>query len=157
VALFLRRAGCESSLDDGAWKVLLDHSWPGDVRELKSVALSLASRGAPKLVALDVIEEMADDRIEAPGNASRTYSAQHDRWERDALFRAFIAGSRSWSVAAKALEISYSAIRAKVRRLGLEGCASEPVPPPADSRKLELGFMNLEGGDSERKSRAPQE
>lgn len=113
-----RRGTRELTLSADAIGALQDYSWPGNIRELRNVLerASLYSDG-PQIRRKDLLfEPVAHSPNEGVGSEG---GWSLEAAERQHIGRALVAAGGRMEAAARSLEISKSALYAKVKRLGL--------------------------------------
>ncbi|MFZ0889672.1 MAG: sigma-54 dependent transcriptional regulator [Candidatus Binataceae bacterium] len=122
-----------------AIEVLLDYSWPGNVRQLESaieraILLCEDDRIMPRDLPDEVLarkhpvkgaERARADRFEIP-----TEGIDFEKFERDLILQAMERADWVIAKAAKLLGMSYRTLQYRLEKFGLR--KPEPKPPPAD-------------------------
>jgi len=117
------------SLSPRALRMLLDYSWPGNIRELenavkKIVALGAENLGLPELVAepVDVRTEVTELRSYSLKAAARAASREA---EREMILEALARTRWNRKRAAQELQISYKSLLYKLKQIGLPDSRTE--------------------------------
>src|ERR1700735_470447 len=117
------------SLSPRALRMLLDYSWPGNIRELenavkKIVALGAENLGLPELVAerVEVRTEATDLRNYSLKAAARAASREA---EREMILEALARTRWNRKRAAQELQISYKSLLYKLKQIGLPDSRTE--------------------------------
>ena len=74
---FLRRLGHEKSLSPRAKEKLLEHSWPGNIRELKQAILRAATLSETNQIESELFQFSTDAKSELPSVGYRTELVGH--------------------------------------------------------------------------------
>jgi two-component system response regulator AtoC len=112
------------SLSPRTLRVLLDHSWPGNIRELENVVKKIVALGDGDLATTELAAVPAAPKMEV--RESRGYSlkaaakAASREAERELILRAL--GHTRWNRkrAAQELQISYKSLLYKLKQIGVE-------------------------------------
>ena len=129
LARLARRSQVEvPTLDAEATRILAGYSYPGNVRELENIlerALTLCS--GSRIRSLDIAVRQstpsAASAASMPGNApigDGALDEQVEHIERDAIVRALEQTRYNKTAAAKALGITFRALRYRIKKLGIE-------------------------------------
>jgi two-component system response regulator AtoC len=117
------------SLSPRALRMLLDYSWPGNIRELenavkKIVALGAENLGLPELVAepVEVRTEVTEMRSYSLKAAARAASREA---EREMILEALARTRWNRKRAAQELQISYKSLLYKLKQIGLPDSRTE--------------------------------
>jgi len=117
------------SLSPRALRMLLDYSWPGNIRELenavkKIVALGAENLGLPELVAerVEVRSESTELRSYSLKAAARAASREA---EREMILEALARTRWNRKRAAQELQISYKSLLYKLKQIGLPDSRTE--------------------------------
>jgi two-component system response regulator AtoC len=117
------------SLSPRALRMLLDYSWPGNIRELenavkKIVALGAENLGLPELVAepVEVRTEVTELRSYSLKAAARAASREA---EREMILEALARTRWNRKRAAQELQISYKSLLYKLKQIGLPDSRTE--------------------------------
>jgi two-component system response regulator HupR/HoxA len=141
-----RRMGrAQPRVTDAAWRALEKHAWPGNVRELSNLMERLAIYQAGREIDpddLDLPPSLGDEtvdrmesRAEPPGRASAPSGTSageirldvpdtgttFDSLEKSILAQMLTRHGGNQSAAARALGLSESTLRSRLKRLGLKG------------------------------------
>ena len=112
------------SLSPRTLRVLLDHSWPGNIRELENVVKKIVALGDGHLATTELAAVPAPPKMEV--RESRGYSlkaaakAASREAERELILRAL--GHTRWNRkrAAQELQISYKSLLYKLKQIGVQ-------------------------------------
>ena len=111
------------SLSPRALRMLLDYSWPGNIRELENAVKKIVALGAENLALPDLVAEPAEIRTEV--NETRSYSlkaaarAASREAEREMILEALARTRWNRKRAAQELQISYKSLLYKLKQIGL--------------------------------------
>jgi len=136
--------GESPGLGVGALEVLRRYDWPGNVRELENLMMrmvALAPRteiredDIPPEYWLPTLNQVADDFVARPEGKSNLFYLATQQFQRY-LIRLMIARSHgNKRLAARALGISYTTLKDKLREVGeVDGEEAEQVPARASQR-----------------------
>ena len=110
------------TLDADALRILGSYSYPGNVRELENIlerALTLCSGG--HITAADIaVRNSATPPLAAAGLGDGALDQRVEHIERDAIVKALEQNRYNKTAAAKALGISFRALRYRIKKLGIE-------------------------------------
>jgi two-component system, NtrC family, response regulator AtoC len=112
------------SLSPRTLRMLLDHSWPGNIRELENVVKKIVALGDGNLAIAELATAPAPPRMEV--REHRRYSlkaaakAASREAERELILRAL--GHTRWNRkrAAQELQISYKSLLYKLKQIGVQ-------------------------------------
>jgi len=108
-------------LSRGAMQRLCEHDFPGNVRELENIlerAMTLSNAGQ---IDVSDLQLRADDDETAPhAGGDTTLGSQLEEIERDAIVKALEQARYNKTAAAKALGMSFRALRYRIKKLGIE-------------------------------------
>ena len=102
----------------------LDHSWPGNIRELENVVKKVVALGDEQLAVSDLAPAPSESRTAIAG--ARTHSlkaaarAASRETERDLILKALERTRWNRKRAAQELQISYKSLLYKLKQIGLE-------------------------------------
>ncbi|MEM7282618.1 MAG: sigma-54 dependent transcriptional regulator [Pseudomonadota bacterium] len=118
------------SLNDSARQALNGYAFPGNVRELENIlerALTLCEAGAIDVSDIQLRSDTGDVEPTEPVTASITQqvsedslNSQLDDVQREAILKALEENKYNKTATAKALGISFRALRYRIKKLGLE-------------------------------------
>lgn len=117
------------SLSPRALRMLLDYSWPGNIRELENAVKKIVALGAENLALPDLVAEPAELRTEV--NETRSYSlkaaarAASREAEREMILEALARTRWNRKRAAQELQISYKSLLYKLKQIGLPDSRTE--------------------------------
>jgi two-component system, NtrC family, response regulator AtoC len=117
------------SLSPRALRMLLDYSWPGNIRELENAVKKIVALGAENLALPDLVAEPAEIRTEV--NETRCYSlkaaarAASREAEREMILEALARTRWNRKRAAQELQISYKSLLYKLKQIGLPDSRTE--------------------------------
>ena len=117
------------SLSPRALRMLLDYSWPGNIRELENAVKKIVALGAENLALPDLVAEPAEIRTEV--NETRSYSlkaaarAASREAEREMILEALARTRWNRKRAAQELQISYKSLLYKLKQIGLPDSRTE--------------------------------
>ena len=117
------------SLSPRALRMLLDYSWPGNIRELENAVKKIVALGAENLAIPDLVAEPVEIRVEAI--ESRSYSlkaaarAASRVAEREMILEALARTRWNRKRAAQELQISYKSLLYKLKQIGLPDSRTE--------------------------------
>jgi len=114
--LFTKQAGREVRLAPSVRERLLQHGWPGNVREMRSVLQKLVVAARP-----DGIVTPRDLPALEGDHAPADYLAERDAGEKRRILKALEQARFIKTDAAKLLRISRTTLVGKMKRLGIEG------------------------------------
>jgi two-component system, NtrC family, response regulator AtoC len=105
-------------------RMLLDHSWPGNIRELENVVKKIVALGEEHLT----LSELTAAPVERPAEVSepRAYSlkqaarAASREAERDLILKALEHTRWNRKRAAQELQISYKSLLYKLKQIGVQ-------------------------------------
>jgi two-component system response regulator AtoC len=109
--------------------MLLDYSWPGNIRELENAVKKIVALGAENLALPDLVAEPAEIRTEV--NETRSYSlkaaarAASREAEREMILEALARTRWNRKRAAQELQISYKSLLYKLKQIGLPDSRTE--------------------------------
>src|ERR1700723_990289 len=112
------------SLSPRALRMLLDYSWPGNIRELENAVKKIVALGAENLAIPDLVAEPVEVRTESTG--LRSYSlkaaarAASREAEREMILEALARTRWNRKRAAQELQISYKSLLYKLKQIGFE-------------------------------------
>src|SRR5277367_220382 len=111
------------SLSPRTVRMLLDHSWPGNIRELENVVKKIIALGDEHLAVSELSTATPEPRVNAP--ASRGYSlkaasrAASRKAERELILKALAHTRWNRKRAARELQISYKSLLYKLKQIGV--------------------------------------
>ena len=117
------------SLSPRALRMLLDYSWPGNIRELENAVRKTVALGAENLAMPELVAERVEVRAEAV--EARSYSlkgaarAASREAEREMILEALARTRWNRKRAAQELQISYKSLLYKLKQIGLPGSGTE--------------------------------
>jgi DNA-binding NtrC family response regulator len=117
------------SLSPRALRMLLDYSWPGNIRELENAVKKIVALGAENLELPDLIAEPLEIRTEV--SEARSYSlkaaarAASREAEREMILEALARTRWNRKRAAQELQISYKSLLYKLKQIGLPDSRTE--------------------------------
>ena len=117
------------SLSPRALRMLLDYSWPGNIRELENAVKKIVALGAENLALPDLVAEPTEIRTEV--NETRNYSlkaaarAASREAEREMILEALARTRWNRKRAAQELQISYKSLLYKLKQIGLPDSRTE--------------------------------
>ncbi|MGA2901184.1 MAG: sigma 54-interacting transcriptional regulator [Candidatus Acidiferrales bacterium] len=134
VESFLTRYAAEfgrprPSLSPRALRMLLDYSWPGNIRELENAVKKIVALGAENLALPDLVAEPVETRTEV--SETRSYSlkaaarAASREAEREMILEALARTRWNRKRAAQELQISYKSLLYKLKQIGLPDSRTE--------------------------------
>jgi two-component system, NtrC family, response regulator AtoC len=117
------------SLGPRTMRMLMDHSWPGNIRELENVVKNVVALGDEQLA----LSELTATPIERPAEISepRTYSlkqaarAASREAERELILKALEHTRWNRKRAAQELQISYKSLLYKLKQIGVQDSEAE--------------------------------
>lgn len=110
------------AVDDAARRLILHHSWPGNVRQLENaLERAMVVCDGRVLTVEDLPNEVAQRPSAPPVPGDLSIPRQTEALERRLIERALKESNGNKAAAARALEISYKALLYKVREFGLDG------------------------------------
>jgi two-component system, NtrC family, response regulator AtoC len=117
------------SLGPRTMRMLMDHSWPGNIRELENVVKKVVALGDEQLA----LSELTATPIERPAEISepRTYSlkqaarAASREAERELILKALEHTRWNRKRAAQELQISYKSLLYKLKQIGVQDSETE--------------------------------
>jgi len=110
------------TVDDAARRLILHHSWPGNVRQLENaLERAMVVCDGRVLTVEDLPNEVAHRPSTPPAQGDLSIPRQTEALERRLIERALKESNGNKAAAARALEISYKALLYKVREFGLDG------------------------------------
>jgi two-component system, NtrC family, response regulator AtoC len=136
----------EPDLTPETMDLLMRHDWPGNVRELENVARKMVALGNERLMAHDLLtREALENGGPVPARTSR--KPEHDgqslkeasreasrHAERELILKQLQRTHWNRKRTAKDLQISYKALRYKLKQLGLEGSDDSEEAPSGDGK-----------------------
>ena len=117
------------SLSPRALRMLLDYSWPGNIRELENAVKKIVALGAENLALPNLVAEPIETRIEV--SETRSYSlkaaarAASREAEREMILEALARTRWNRKRAAQELQISYKSLLYKLKQIGLPDSRTE--------------------------------
>ena len=111
------------SLSPRTLRMLLDHSWPGNIRELENVVKKIIALGDEQLAVSELASAPAEPQVEA--TESRGYSlkaasrAASREAERGLILKALAHTRWNRKRAAQELQISYKSLLYKLKQIGV--------------------------------------
>ncbi|MGA2844577.1 MAG: sigma 54-interacting transcriptional regulator [Candidatus Acidiferrales bacterium] len=117
------------SLSPRALRMLLDYSWPGNIRELENAVKKIVALGAENLALPDLVAEPVETRTEV--SETRSYSlkaaarAASREAEREMILEALARTRWNRKRAAQELQISYKSLLYKLKQIGLPDSRTE--------------------------------
>jgi len=134
VESFLTRYAAEfgrprPSLSPRALRMLLDYSWPGNIRELENAVKKIVALGAENLALPDLVAEPVETQTEV--SETRSYSlkaaarAASREAEREMILEALARTRWNRKRAAQELQISYKSLLYKLKQIGLPDSRTE--------------------------------
>ncbi|HXX44115.1 MAG TPA: sigma 54-interacting transcriptional regulator [Candidatus Acidoferrales bacterium] len=115
----------KSSLSPETMRVLSEHSWPGNIRELENVIKKIVALGDEHLALADMGSALPET-IHKPPAANGTYSlkaaarAASREAERELILKALARTRWNRKRAAQELQISYKSLLYKLKQIGFE-------------------------------------
>ena len=121
---FAARMGMTPPVISGeAMEMLLSHDYPGNVRELENVierALTLCETGAIRASDIELRESPGQGDAPRPSSGPDTLPDRLEDIERNSIVRALEEARYNKTAAARALGISFRALRYRIKKLGIE-------------------------------------
>ena len=121
---FATRMGMTPPVISGeAMELLLAHDYPGNVRELENVierALTLCEVGAIRAGDIELRESPGQGDAPPPSAGPDTLPDRLEDIERNSIVRALEEARYNKTAAARALGISFRALRYRIKKLGIE-------------------------------------
>ena len=117
------------SLSPRALRMLLDYSWPGNIRELENAVKKIVALGAENLALPDLVAEPVETQTEV--SETRSYSlkaaarAASREAEREMILEALARTRWNRKRAAQELQISYKSLLYKLKQIGLPDSRTE--------------------------------
>jgi two-component system response regulator AtoC len=117
------------SLSPRALRMLLDYSWPGNIRELENAVKKIVALGAENLGLPELVAERVEVRTES--TELRSYSlkaaarAASREAEREMILEALARTRWNRKRAAQELQISYKSLLYKLKQIGLPDSRTE--------------------------------
>ena len=117
------------SFSPRALRMLLDYSWPGNIRELENAVKKIVALGAENLALPDLVAEPVETRTEV--SETRSYSlkaaarAASREAEREMILEALARTRWNRKRAAQELQISYKSLLYKLKQIGLPDSRTE--------------------------------
>ncbi len=109
------------AVDDEARRVILHHSWPGNVRQLENaLERAMVVCDGKVLACEDLPREVARPAASTPTPGDLSIPRQTEALERRLIEQALKESNGNKAAAARVLEISYKALLYKVREFGLD-------------------------------------
>ena len=111
------------SLSPRTLRMLLDHSWPGNIRELENVVKKIIALGDEQLAVSELVSTPAEPQVEV--TESRGYSlkaasrAASREAERGLILKALAHTRWNRKRAAQELQISYKSLLYKLKQIGV--------------------------------------
>jgi two-component system, NtrC family, response regulator AtoC len=111
------------SLSPRTLRMLLDHSWPGNIRELENVVKKIIALGDEQLAVSELASAPSEPRVEV--SEPRGYSlkaasrAASREAERELILKALAHTRWNRKRAAQELQISYKSLLYKLKRIGM--------------------------------------
>jgi DNA-binding NtrC family response regulator len=123
---FARESGKDlSSITPAAMKILIDHHWPGNIRELQNVIERAVTLSAGNVLDTDDIHlDKPRQRAAAETSPGLPEGMTLEQWEDEMIREALRNAGGNKSQAARALGLSRNALRYRLSKLG--------VPDPAE-------------------------
>ncbi len=125
-----------------AMEVLLDYSWPGNVRQLESaIERALLLCEGDKIMPRDLPQEVLSRKTPARGSDRQrgdkfeipSEGLNFETFERDLILQAMDKTDWVIAKAAKMLGMSYRTLQYRIDKFGLKR-GEQPKPPPADAK-----------------------
>jgi two-component system response regulator PilR (NtrC family) len=124
IGRFAARMGITPPVLSGeAMDMLLAHDYPGNVRELENVierALTLCEVGAIQASDIELRESPGQGDMAGPSAGPDTLPDRLEDIERSSIVRALEEARYNKTAAARALGISFRALRYRIKKLGIE-------------------------------------
>jgi two-component system response regulator PilR (NtrC family) len=121
---FATRMGITPPVLSGeAMEMLLAHDYPGNVRELENVierALTLCEVGAIRASDIELRESPGQGEVPGQSALPNTLPDRLEDIERTSIVRALEEARYNKTAAARALGISFRALRYRIKKLGIE-------------------------------------
>jgi two-component system response regulator AtoC len=117
------------TLSPRALRMLLDYSWPGNIRELENAVKKIVALGAENLALPEMVAEPVEMRTEV--SETRSYSlkaaarAASREAEREMILEALARTRWNRKRAAQELQISYKSLLYKLKQIGLPDSRTE--------------------------------
>jgi len=111
-------------------RILMDHSWPGNIRELENVVKNIVALGDEQRALAEFEAAPAEERVEsvvAPASFSLKAAARAASRvaEREMILKALEHTRWNRKRAAQELQISYKSLLYKLKQIGFEDSAAE--------------------------------
>lgn len=112
------------SLSPRAVRMLLDHSWPGNIRELENVVRKIIALGDEQLAVSELTSALPEPRVEQ--REARAFSlkaasrAASREAEREMILKALAHTRWNRKRAAQELQISYKSLLYKLKQIGVQ-------------------------------------
>ena len=113
----------QSTLANDAVQLLDSHGFPGNVRELENIlerAVTLSAGGEVRAVDIQLRSPAGGNPAGLPTNTGPALGDHLEEIERDAILKALETSKYNKTAAAKALGMSFRALRYRIKKLGLE-------------------------------------
>jgi len=132
VDFFLSKYGAlfgrpQPSLGPETMQILLDHSWPGNIRELENLVKKIVALGNEQMAVADLLSSQAQPRsASAPEELSLKQAARKAsrKAERELILKVLARTRWNRKRAAQELQISYKALLYKLKQIGLDDSAA---------------------------------
>ena len=108
--------------------MLLDHAWPGNIRELENVVKKIIAFGDEQLAISELATAPEPPALEVPehrGYSLKAAAERHPRSERELILKAL--GHTRWNRkrAAQELQISYKSLLYKLKQIGVRNSEAD--------------------------------
>jgi two-component system response regulator AtoC len=112
------------SLGSGTLQIFMDHSWPGNIRELENVIKKIVALNDEELAAAELMRAPIVERpqpAESHGSSLKAASRAASREaERELILKALARTRWNRKRAARDLQISYKSLLYKLKQIGLQ-------------------------------------
>lgn len=112
------------SLASGTMQILMEHSWPGNIRELENVIKKVVALNDEDLAVAGLVQTQSVERpraIDSHGSSLKAASRAASREaERELILRALARTRWNRKRAARDLQISYKSLLYKLKQIGLQ-------------------------------------
>lgn len=116
------------SLSQRTLRIFLDHTWPGNIRELENVVKNIVALGDEQIAVSELVASPPETRAaatEAPSHSLKAAARAASREaERELILKALARTRWNRKRAAQDLQISYKSLLYKLKQIGLEDTES---------------------------------
>ena len=120
-----------SSLSAGAFQVVMEYGWPGNIRELENFVKKLVAVGNESIMVSELKEALAHAQTAGNGgngmSLKRVARAASQHAERELILKALTRTRWNRKRAAQELQISYKALLYKLKQIGKHDLEEAPA------------------------------